>query len=141
MPPDAAVVVVGVPDGKRRVVVFFAECAGGLGLEGANGDAERFCHALGYMQDSVEVVWHDAEGGDGDLGVVLRDAEPEVVEEPAVGVECAAVIFALAEPRVAVVRGYRDHVERGGAVVLEWRAGDHDGSARDARVNAGAGTG
>ena len=55
----------------------------------------------------------------------MRDAVPEVSHQQAVGAEGAGIVLADAEPRPPLVRGDRDHVEEGIAVVVVETAAEH----------------
>jgi hypothetical protein len=95
--PDAFVVVSGLPNDEVGIGVTLSHFACYLRFESAEGNAEVLFHVFFNMQDAVDVVWHDAEGGCGNLGVIVRDVVPFVEDEPSVGVKEAGVVFAGAE--------------------------------------------
>jgi len=55
----------------------------------------------------------------------VRGAVPEVSHQQAVGAEGAGIVLTDAEPRPPLVRGDRDHVEEGVAVVVVETAAEH----------------
>jgi len=72
-----------------------------------------------HPEDAVEVAGHDVKGGDLDGGIIALDAVPKFVNEPAVEIKTAAVVFANPKPQPAFMHGDGDPVKPRRAVILE----------------------